>query len=54
VLGGWRRLYLEELRNFYASSNIVRLRWPGHVACMGEIRNSYKILFGKHEGRRPR
>jgi hypothetical protein len=24
-----------------------------HVARMGEIRNSYKILFGKREGKRP-
>jgi hypothetical protein len=24
-----------------------------HVACMGEIRNVYKILVGKPEGKRP-
>jgi hypothetical protein len=23
-----------------------------HVACMGEVRNSYKILVGKHGGNR--
>jgi len=24
-----------------------------HVACMGEMRNAYKILVGKPEGKRP-
>jgi hypothetical protein len=47
---GWRRLNKEELHNLYASSNIVRViksrktRFAGHVACMGEMRNAYKIL----------
>jgi len=31
-----------------------RMRWAGHAACMGEIRNAYKILVGKSEGKRPR
>jgi hypothetical protein len=30
-----------------------RMRWAGHVACMGEKRNAYRILVGKPEGRRP-
>jgi hypothetical protein len=30
-----------------------RIRWVGHVACAGEIRNMYKILVGEHEGKRP-
>jgi hypothetical protein len=25
----------------------------GHVACTGEMRNAYKILVGKPEGKRP-
>jgi hypothetical protein len=25
VVGGWRRLYNEELRKFYASSNTIRI-----------------------------
>jgi hypothetical protein len=29
-----------------------RMRWAGHVACMGEMRNGYKILVEKHEGKR--
>jgi hypothetical protein len=30
-----------------------RMRWAGHVARMREKRNSYRILVGKPEGRRP-
>jgi hypothetical protein len=30
-----------------------RMRWAGHVAGMGKMRNVYKILFGKPEGKRP-
>jgi hypothetical protein len=29
------------------------MRWAGHVARMGEKRNSYRILVGKPEGKRP-
>jgi len=38
VEGGWRRLHNEELHNFYASPNIIRViklgrtRRAGHVA----------------------
>jgi hypothetical protein len=43
----------------YFSPNIIRiiklkrLRWAGHVACMGSNRNAYRILVGKPEGKRP-
>jgi len=43
----------------YASPNIIlvikprRIRWEGHVACMGTLRNVYNILVGKPEGKRP-
>jgi len=30
-----------------------RMRWVGHVACMGEGRDMYRVLVGKHEGKRP-
>jgi len=52
-------LYNEELCNLYASPNIIRvikskrMKWVGHVACIGEVRNAYKILVLKPEGRRP-
>jgi hypothetical protein len=28
------------------------MRWAGHVAYMGEERNVYNILIGKHAGKR--
>ena len=36
----WRKLQNEELNDLYSSPNIVRtikarMRWVGHVACMG-------------------
>jgi hypothetical protein len=30
-----------------------RIRWVGHVACLGEVRNAYKGLVGRTEGKRP-
>ena len=45
--------------DLYSSPNVVwviksrRMRWAGHVACMGEERGMYRILLGKPEGRRP-
>jgi hypothetical protein len=32
---------------------LMRMRWAGHVARMGEKRNAYRILVGKPEGKRP-
>jgi hypothetical protein len=29
------------------------IRWMGHVACMGDMRNAYRILVGKPEGKIP-
>jgi hypothetical protein len=58
VVGGWRRLHNEELRNLYTLSNIIRViksrrkRWAGHVTCMGEMRKALKTLVGKSEGKR--
>jgi hypothetical protein len=39
----WRRLHNEEVRNVYASPNIIkaikpkRIRWAGQIPCMGYI-----------------
>ena len=30
-----------------------RMRWAGHVACMGEETGVYRVLVGKPEGKRP-
>jgi hypothetical protein len=30
-----------------------RIRWTGHVACMGEERKVYKVLVRKPKGKRP-
>jgi hypothetical protein len=57
VTGGWRKLHNEELHNLYSSPNIIRIitlrrmRWAGHVACMGEERNVYILLVGEPEGK---
>jgi hypothetical protein len=48
-------LHNEELRNLYASPNVIRtsksrrMRWTRYVACMGEMRYAYSILVGKRE-----
>jgi hypothetical protein len=44
VMGEWRKLHNEELRD---------LRWAGHVARMEEKKNAYRLLVGKPEGKRP-
>jgi hypothetical protein len=41
VTGAWRKLHNEEFSDLYSLPNIVlvksrRMRWAGHVACMGE------------------
>ena len=42
VTGEWRRLHKKELYALYSSPNTIwviksrRLRWAGHIACMGE------------------
>jgi hypothetical protein len=58
-IGEWRKLHNEELHNLYSSPNIIRqiksrrMRWAGHVACIGEERKVYRILVGRPEGERP-
>jgi hypothetical protein len=45
VAGGWRRLHKKEL-SFYISQDIIRviksrrIKWAGHIACMGEMRSA--------------
>jgi hypothetical protein len=53
------KLHDEELHNLYSSIYIIRMiksrrmRWMWNVARMGEMRNAYKILVGKPEGKIP-
>jgi hypothetical protein len=56
VAGGWRRLHNEELRNLYASPDIIRviksrrMKWVVHVARMGDMKNDIWVV--KREGKR--
>ena len=59
ITGEWRKLHNEELSVLYSLPNIVRvvklrrMRWAGHVACMGQGRGVCRVLVGKSEGKRP-
>jgi hypothetical protein len=52
VTGEMRRLHNEELNDLYSSPNTVRvikwrrMRWAGHVACMGEERGCIGSWWG--------
>ena len=49
----------EELRDLYFLPSITwvvksrRMRWAGHVACMGEGRGVHRVVVGKPEGKSP-
>jgi hypothetical protein len=59
VTGDWRKLHNRVLHNLYSSPDIIRqiksgrMCWAGHVARMGEVRNVYRVLVGKPEGKSP-
>jgi hypothetical protein len=48
-----------KMGNLYTSPNTIRaiksrrVRWVGHIAHVGEMRNAYNILVGKPERKRP-
>jgi hypothetical protein len=52
-------LHNEELRDLYSSPSIIRIiksrrrRWAGHVARIGEKRNTCRLLVQKPEGKKP-
>jgi hypothetical protein len=59
VTEGWNKFHNEKLHssNLYSSPNIRTvilrtMRWAGHVASEGKLRNAYKILVGKSERKR--
>jgi hypothetical protein len=47
----WRKLHNDEIHSLYSSPNIVRviksrrMRWMGHVACMGERRGVFGVFI---------
>ena len=54
VTGDWRKIHKENLYNLYSSPKkqvikLRRMRWTGHVACMGDRGGAYRILVGKPE-----
>jgi hypothetical protein len=59
VTGEWRRSHNKEVNDLYSSPNIIRViksrrvRWGGHVACVGRNRGAYRILMARFERRRP-
>ncbi|KAJ4426336.1 hypothetical protein ANN_27150 [Periplaneta americana] len=59
LTGEWKKLHNAELHALYSSSDIIRniksrrLKWAGHVACMGECRNAYSVLVRRPKGKRP-
>jgi hypothetical protein len=59
VMGGWRKLHNEELHDLYSFPSKIRMiksrwmRWVRHGARMGEKRNTYRLLVGNPEGKRP-
>jgi hypothetical protein len=60
VKGEWRKLHNKELRDLYSSPSIIRIiksrrmKWEGHVARIGEKRNTYRLLVRKPEGKSTR
>jgi hypothetical protein len=55
----WRKLHNDKLHSLYSSPNIVRviksrrMRWAGHVACMGEGRGVYRVVVGRPKDKKP-
>jgi hypothetical protein len=58
VTGEWRKLHNEELSALYSLPNIIqetksrRMKWAGHVACMGARGGAYRILVRMPDGKR--
>jgi hypothetical protein len=59
VTGEWRKLHNKAIPHLYSLSSIIRviksmrIRLAGHIAQMWEKRNTYRLLVGMPEGRRP-
>ena len=59
VRGEWRKLstegfnYLCSLQNIVRVIKLKRLRWTGHIACMGKCNGVYRVLVGTPKETRP-
>ena len=59
VTGECRKIHNEGPNDLFCSPNTLwviksrRMRWAGHIACMGEWRGVYRVLVRKPEGKRP-
>jgi hypothetical protein len=42
-----------KLHNEVIFAIVWGMRWVGHVACMREKKNTYRVLIGKSEGKMP-
>jgi hypothetical protein len=57
VTRDWRKLHDEELHDLYSTQSIIRVMkqkrmgWAGHVACMGENRDAFRVLLGKPDSK---
>jgi len=57
--GGWRKRHNKALHSLYSLPIIVRvikskrMKWAGHVARAGKMRNPYEFLVGKPYRKRP-
>jgi len=47
ICGPKREEVREEWRNIFRVISSRRMRWVGHIACMGERRGVYRVLVGK-------
>jgi hypothetical protein len=54
MVGGGSRVHNEELHNIIRMINWRRVGLAGHVACMGEMTNSYKILRNNQQHKQDR
>jgi hypothetical protein len=57
VTGDWRKLHNDQLRDLYSlpskNNQVEEDEMGGSCSLMGEKRNTYRVLVGKPEGRRP-
>jgi hypothetical protein len=59
ILESWGKLQNYKYHNLYFLKGTIRsvksrrIRWPGHVECMGEKKNAYRLLVQKPEATNP-